>query len=48
MDLEGRRAQGCSIPSVARMLLRALKPSKYHRFHWPTNLTYLEYGNSYS
>ena len=44
-DLEGQRTWGCSVPSIARMLLRALRPSKYHRFHWPMNLTYLEYVN---
>ena len=29
------------------MLLRALRPSKYRRFHWPMILTYLEHSNSY-
>ena len=44
-DLEGQRAQGCSIQSIGRMLLKALRPSKYRRFYWQTNL---EHGNSYT
>ena len=46
-DREVRRARGCSVLSVARTLPRALRPSKYRRFHWLTNLTYLKHGNSY-
>ena len=39
--------QGCSVPSIARRLRKVLRPSKYRRFHWPMNLTYLEHGNNY-
>ena len=44
------RRQGGAIltdlwPPMTCTLLRALRPSKYHRFHWPTILTYLEYVN---
>ena len=33
--------------SSTLVVLRALRPSKYHRCHCPTNLTHLEHGNSY-
>lgn len=47
-DLKGQRAQGCSILSIAKTPLRALRPSKYCWLHWLTNLSYLKYGNSKS
>ena len=44
-DSEGQRAK--AVTFQVRTPLRTLRPTKYGRFHWLTNLTVLKYGNSY-